>query len=195
VELKHIVESYIQGYRAKEHDELHWHRHQPSLTAAIEVAALADYRGKRHSHQQRLQRVTLEKGRNALLQAKSAIRGARSFDELHSLIESKVSSIKGIGELYIYDTAVRIGVKLNLLPDKVYLHRGTRQGARALGLRGAGPLQLSELPSEFRKMEAHEIEDLLCSFRDCFGEDKETTSKVAEGHGCYAPKAHSCRLK
>ena len=195
MELKDIVESYIREFRAAECDELDWHGHQSSLAAAIEVAAMADYRGKRHSHQQRFQRITLERGRDALLQVKPGIKGAKSFDELHSPIEARVLPIKGIGELYIYDTAVRIGVKLNLLPDKVYLHRGTRQGARQLGLSGAGPLKLRELPSEFGRMEAHEIEDILCIFRDCFGGAGEATSKVAEGRSCRSPKRHSCRLK
>jgi hypothetical protein len=34
----------------------------------------------------------------------------------------------------MYDTALRIGAKLKLFPTKVYLHAGTRLGARALGL-------------------------------------------------------------
>jgi hypothetical protein len=50
---------------------------------------------------------------------------------------------------------------LNLFPDKVYLHAGTRLGARALGLRTAATLKMSELPKEFRALKPHEIEDVL----------------------------------
>ena len=31
-------------------------------------------------------------------------------------------------------SSFRIGAKINLFPTKVYLHAGTRRGARALGL-------------------------------------------------------------
>ena len=40
-----------------------------------------------------------------------------------------------LGELTVYDVAHRIGAYLQLEPDVVYLHRGTRIGARYLGLR------------------------------------------------------------
>jgi hypothetical protein len=59
---------------------------------------------------------------------------ARNFAELFEMIHTAVHPIPGLGELYVYDTALRIGAKLNLLPDKAYLHAGTRSGARALGL-------------------------------------------------------------
>ena len=50
-------------------------------------------------------------------------------------------------ELYCYDTALRIGAKLGLKPDKVYLHRGTRVDARRLGLPTEGAtLEMSALP-------------------------------------------------
>ena len=74
--------------------------------------------------------------------------------------------ISGAGELYVYDTSLRIGAKSNLLPTKVYLHAGTRVGARALGLDGqAKTLEVSMLPPEFRQLEPHEIEDVLCIFK------------------------------
>jgi hypothetical protein len=41
--------------------------------------------------------------------------------------------VPGIGELYVYDTALRIGAKLGVFPEKVYLHAGARIGVRNLG--------------------------------------------------------------
>jgi len=52
----------------------------------------------------------------------------RNFDELYELIEKLVGNINGTGELYIYDTSLRIGAKLGIEPNKIYLHRGTREG-------------------------------------------------------------------
>ena len=75
-------------------------------------------------------------------------------------------TVGGLGELYVYDTALRIGAKLNLLPNKVYLHAGTRSGAEALGFDGkATVLNVSDLPRELQKLEPHEIEDVLCIFK------------------------------
>jgi hypothetical protein len=49
----------------------------------------------------------------------------------------------------------------------VYLHSGTRDGARALGLgRGRDTLRKHELPREFEELTAAEIEDCLCIYKD-----------------------------
>lgn len=86
---------------------------------------------------------------------------------MHALIERLVGRTRGIGELYVYDTALRIGAWLELFPGKVYLHAGTRWGARALGFDPkARALEVSELPQELQQLEPYEIEDLLCIFKD-----------------------------
>jgi len=62
---------------------------------------------------------------------------------------------------------LRIGARLNLFPMKVYLHAGARQGARTLGLNArAATLDVSDLPTEFHALRPHEIEDVLCIFKD-----------------------------
>jgi len=76
--------------------------------------------------------------------------------------------VPGTGPLYRYDTAFRIGAHLNLFPTLVYLHAGTRNGARALGLPGKDALELSDIPIEIRHREPHEIEDILCIYEDAF---------------------------
>jgi hypothetical protein len=73
--------------------------------------------------------------------------------------------------LYSYDTAVHIGAKLGLMPDEVYLHSGTRKGARALGLPYRQPtLQISSLPIALHQLAGYEIEDFLCIFKNEFDE-------------------------
>jgi len=135
---------------------------------AIEQAALAtNSQGKRYSHQYRLKKTALEEARRILLMNSKAIAQSKSFDDLFSLVETKVGGITGIGELYTYDTSLRVGAKLGLLPTRVYLHAGTRKGARALGFKGRSrTLEVSELPSELRQLEPHEIEDVFCIFAD-----------------------------
>src|SRR5262245_48111916 len=86
-----------------------------------------------------------------LLEDSESLEAAETFHELFELVESIIGSIYRIGELAVYDTALRIGVRLGLEPKKVYLHRGTRRGATALGLGRRRPwLHVSELPTELQ---------------------------------------------
>jgi hypothetical protein len=92
---------------------------------------------------------------------------AQSFAELIVCIDAAVRSLRGIGELYVYDTALRLGAHLGLLPHKVYLHAGTRRGARALGLdHRAESVSLADLPAPLRGLRPHEIEDVLCIYKE-----------------------------
>src|SRR5262249_27216325 len=83
------------------------------------------------------------------------------------LISKEISDIHGIGELTIYDTALRIGAKLDLEPTVVFLHGGTRKGARALGLDWHKEfIARDAFPSEFQPLSASEIEDVLCIYKE-----------------------------
>jgi hypothetical protein len=67
----------------------------------------------------------------------------------------------------IYDTAHRIGSKLRLSPECVYLHAGTAEGARFLGIDTKEEfIPKVSLPIELQKLEPHEIEDLLCIYKE-----------------------------
>jgi hypothetical protein len=84
---------------------------------------------------------------------------------LHLLIERQIGPIRGIGDLTVYDITHRIGAYIRRQPDVVYLHASTRKGARALHLSGKA-IELSEFPTEFRRLSAAEIEDCLCIYKD-----------------------------
>ncbi len=69
--------------------------------------------------------------------------------------------------MYWYDTVFRIGISMGVYPQNVYLHRGTRDGAKALGIyKGKDVLEMSELPVELRKMKPYQVEDFLCIKKD-----------------------------
>ena len=138
------------------------------MIATIRLAALAvNCNGKRYSHQRRLSKAALEQARDILLKNEKAMETCRNFDDLFTLFEQLLIPIKGIGNLYVYDTALRIGAKMGLLPRRVYLHAGTRVGAIALGLDGkAKVIEVSQLPDWLHQLEPHEIEDVLCIFKD-----------------------------
>ena len=137
-----------------------------SFEEAITQAGLAHRPdGKRWSHQRRIPPAVLERATRRLHQA--LLRSARSFADLIARVNAAVRSVRGIGELYVYDTALRLGAHLRLLPREVYLHAGTRHGARALDLDyRAKSLSPTELPAALRRLRPYEIEDVLCIYED-----------------------------
>jgi hypothetical protein len=185
MDLGAIVRTYIRKIRPKAQAELDWFRGQPSLHAAVEKAALAiNSKGKRYTHQRRLQKVSLQHAYRVLEANLRPIARAADFDDLHGLINRILEPVPGIGELYVYDTSLRIGAQLNLLPTQVYLHAGTRAGARTLGLDTSGPtIKPSSLPRELRTLPPHEIEDILCIFKDKF-RAKPTTEHIVARSWC-----------
>src|ERR1700730_9584939 len=78
--------------------------------------------------------------------------------------------VPGIGELYVYDTALRLGAKLGVFPEKVYLHACTRIRVRNLGLDARSTaLRMASLRRALRSLKPREVEDVLCIFKDRFG--------------------------
>ncbi len=164
-----IVQDYIHSHRHKSIRELRYFRKLPSLEVAITEAGLArrldGKRYKRYSHQRRIPRKALETATRRLHRA--TLRAAHSFTDLITRVNTAVRSIHGIGELYVYDTTLRLGGHLRRLPREVYLHAGTRRGARALGLdHRLGSVSPNQLPAALRRLRPHEVEDLLCIYKD-----------------------------
>lgn len=170
MDLSNIVRHYISNHRPRSQAELAWFRSQPSLSAAVRCAASATTRdGKRHAHQWRIARAAIAAATDALCANVPRVRAAADFDDLHQLVGQLVRRIGGIGELYVYDTALRIGAKLDRLPQRVYLHAGTRDGARALGLDWRlKTLEVSQLHAALQRLAAHEVEDVLCIYKAYF---------------------------
>jgi hypothetical protein len=100
------------------------------------------------------------------LQAIEVEIAAADFTALHEVIEAAIANISGIGELAVYDIAHRIGAYRGLHAKEIYLHAGTREGAKALGLpTNRKTLPMSSLPAGLRSLSAEEAEDLLCIYR------------------------------
>jgi hypothetical protein len=162
-----IAAEYEKRHRHHAERELAYFRILRTDEDAISRAALARLpSGKRHPHQYRVPLAALEESRRRLLDHLPALRQAKSFDELFDIVAATIGSIPGVGELTVYDTALRIGARFRLEPTKVYLHAGTREGAKALGLdRGRATVELAELPAELGTLTAREAEDLLCIYK------------------------------
>jgi hypothetical protein len=95
------------------------------------------------------------------------LHSCNDFEGLLLIARKAAKRIWGIGELTVYDTTYRIGAYLRKAPGKVYLHAGTREGAKALGFDGKRAFILPrELPTSFQKLNVYEIEDCLCIYKD-----------------------------
>lgn len=109
--------------------------------------------------------------RNNLIKKINNVLQARSFDEIFDIVES--CKVKGFGELSIYDTSMRIASKLNIEPDKVYLHAGARKGMEILEEKGYVPegtckkkyVEKKDLPLLLQALKEAEIEHLCCSMK------------------------------
>jgi hypothetical protein len=162
-----LVRQYRIHNRPRSIEELKFFKRMPSLALAIHHAALAiDDRGKRFGHQCRISLAPLQQAKTLLEQATARLKACTSFHQLHKLLIELLGNVRGLGELYFYDTALRLGVTLGHAPEFVYLHRGTRAGARALGFNGAASyIELHQLPAPIRALAPHEAEDFLCIYK------------------------------
>ena len=161
------VDDYIERHRPRATRELRYFQLVRSDEEAISRAALAQLpNGKRHPHQRRIPRATLEESKRRLLENLPLLREAATFDDLLDLIDALIRPIANVGDLTVYDTALRIGARFALEPEKVYLHAGTRDGARALGFDGnRHVIEMDELPAPIQRLTAREAEDLLCIYK------------------------------
>lgn len=174
MDTRSVIRAYKRLQLPRALAELDYYRNLPTLEICINNAALAiNKKGKRHHHQRRISKETLSRARDILLDNSKSVRLTKNFDKLFVLIDNLLKSVKGIGELYIYDTSLRIGSFLGYLPEKVYLHSGTRIGARRMGFKNKYVIEINELPKEFQKLEPFEVEDILCIYKDKLAANKE----------------------
>jgi hypothetical protein len=168
--LDSIVADYVENGRGRARDEMDFFATLPTLAIAVRTAALAkDRRGKRFGHQRRFKSAVLEACADSLAAALPRLEAASTFEDLHDVVEKEIGGIYGVGRLMLYDTALRIGAHRGLEPARVFLHAGTRVGARRLGLDSrAKSLAVSDLPAALHALAPREIEDVLCIYKRSF---------------------------
>ncbi len=167
--LSDLVDEFLNDQNSCCADDDVFYAGLDSLETAIEFAALArTTTGAISNHQRQwIDRGRMAQSGDILMTEKSQIASCKSFDSLIILIQKLLVGVPGLGELYYYDTARRIGAFLGLYPARVYLHRGTRDSAKALGLDHRKPyLNMSGLPNELRRLEPRQVEDFLCQYKE-----------------------------
>lgn len=139
------------------------------LEMAIEYASFGwdiDRKMNRHQH-----RVGEDNCRIAFKKLDiQAIAQAITFEEIFVQTEKvRLSTLTHrIGDLWSYDTALRIGFNLNIYPTTVYLQTGAKKGASHLinrKLKRSEPIEA--FPTEFHSLKPHQIENLLCVCKGC----------------------------
>lgn len=162
---KNIVERYIREFRPFAYKEDRYYQRLRTLDEAISQAAMClEPRGKRHPHQYRIPKKSLETAKSILL--KTNLASCSNFEQLHEQVNRAISHVHMIGPLTVYDISQRIGAYLKLQPNLVFLHRGTAIGAKAMGLTSnTDRIRVSELPQPFHKLTADEVEDCLCIYK------------------------------
>jgi hypothetical protein len=170
--LRAIVRDYLVVYQPIHEQELTWFRNQSSFEGALRLASHAeDERGRRYSHQRRIKSRAIIEAFRVLADSHDDLEQCSSFHQLWELVGSRLAPIEGVAELYIYDTALRLGAYLRLKPERVYLHAGTRIGAKGLGLLSPSDmhrlwLEPVELPSVLGKLPPLDVENLLCIYKE-----------------------------
>jgi hypothetical protein len=109
-----------------------------------------------------------------LAEAEARFRKCADFDAIHDLVRELLEDARpdtdGLGPLYFYDVAVRIGACRGdaYLPKRVYLHAGALEGARKVlpgrKLKVGDVLDVSEFPEAIRKFQPWAVEDFLCYY-------------------------------
>lgn len=166
--LSDIRDDYIRRVRPRVEAEAKHYAHGPAVERIRRAAVAEGPGGHKHKHQWRIPPTVLDKFAARLVARTKDITSARTFATLLAVIKS--ARIKGVAELTIYDTAVRIGKGQGLEPDAVYLHAGTRKGAKLLGLNVNRPsIPIDDFPPDLAGLAPAEIEDLLCSNARYFG--------------------------
>jgi hypothetical protein len=148
-------------------DWIEYCRSQKALGDQAFAAAVArDGRGKKHPHQFRLSNSTLETVGSILRENVNELKRCKDFDAILRFVET--NKVVGFGQLAIYDTALRIGHCMEKLPQIVYLHAGTRKGAKFHKIKHANEDYIlpDELPAELRDLAPHDVEDFLCLYKD-----------------------------
>jgi hypothetical protein len=168
--LRAIVTDYLTNRAPGDARYLRFYKAQRSLHEAIEKATLAVLpSGKRFSHQRLIPKTVLAKALATMTRMDRDLSNCANFNELHSMVRKTIGSIRGVGPLMIYDTSHRLGAFLGLHPERVYLHAGTRAGAKALKIKKLGStLEMSQLPVEFHRLRPEQIEDCLCVYKNNF---------------------------
>lgn len=175
--LDHHVKKWIKDHESHLDVELNYYSQEAlSIQEAIKFAASGRGIGYvKLDHQRRLKLASLDEFARQLVEDYKKWPRFLNFSELFERVEKVVTTVRGVGDLAAYDAALRIGWRMGLKPDYVYLQAGARAGAKELQAkrylslpRGSRFLSHSSFPVELLVLLPYQIENFLCVFCDDF---------------------------
>ncbi len=123
--------------------------------------------GKTHPHQCQVEKTAKANLELFILNNFEELSKVIKFHDLYKM----VNKIKGIGPLAADDASIRVGACIGLVPDKVYLHQGAREGARNLlrdKMKNKRYLKVKDFPVELHSLTPAQLENFLCMYKDTF---------------------------
>ena len=138
-----------------------------SLTEAIKNASVGGSPdSKMDPHQRRVGHTKGNLGANELLKKEIEIQKCKSFAEIFEITEKVKSNVIGLGNLWSYDTALRIGFNLGKYPELVYIQAGVRKGVKKVNpkIKIRRTLDMSVFPDEMQILKPYEAENFLCIY-------------------------------
>ena len=185
--LEEIIDDYKKKCLPDVENEIEWFTEPTTLNDQIDRACSSMMSwNKKHMHQASIPPVSLLSCATAIKNVHKNLKQCNNFDELHGLIASTIANVnpRRIGRLTIYDIALRIGWNLKKCPDVVYLHAGTRIGAKVLIPKLTGyTLSIDRLPLAFQVLTPSQAEDVLCRYADDFADPRPFNAAESRG-GC-----------
>jgi hypothetical protein len=163
--LTKLVEDFKLQHGARRLAEALPFKTLPFAVAVRRAALCVRADGKRHSHQYRIPASVLIQCAANLDRVIPRLRTCKSFDSIYELVGQEIRHIHGVGELVVYDITERIGICLNLMPQVLYLHAGTREGAKKLGFTES-KVDIKDLPEPLQSLSASELEDFFCNYKN-----------------------------
>jgi hypothetical protein len=160
-----LVDRYADELRPSACQRLSFYANQPSLVDVLAVVRTwRDEDGNVEQRQRRLPQAVRDRAAERL--ADLDLADADRFRDVFARVQEMLAGIRGLGEVALYDVALRLGAMLGLPPENVYLHGSSREGARALGIRtGERSLPRDAFPPELARLHAWEIEAFLCHYK------------------------------
>lgn len=168
--LSKLVRIYLRMHGPKLDAYLDHYRRLENPENAIRQACHGK-EGNIHSHQHLVGKEKLEQAYKKLQRCSTEIAACESFDDLLTKVDRLTAAVNRFGVLAVYDTSLRLGAFLDVWPELVYLHAGTRKGCKKLGVDvKGGTVKMERLPQTLQVLKPYQVEDFLCIFEDQFGE-------------------------
>lgn len=161
------LDAVVQDYKNMHYDNLE--NYLRDLKGDIRECVYGPFNNyKKHPHQRRLSNEkVMDVAVERLNKIKEDLSSSKNFSELYNHVKS--IDLKRYGLLAVYDFASRYGFNRGLIPEDVYLHAGTLDGAKAVlperNLHPGDILPAQTFPQPLRNLNGLHLENLLCIYK------------------------------